>query len=184
MPMPLPIVVPLLAFLAVVAALVALGRRAGRLLALNRRDDAFKGAVAELADRIDRSLGGVIGRVDAVRRHELEASAIAENLEAAQDAISRYADEAQALPMAPGTMDPRDGITIELSRAGRALEMVAHGCSLLLAGGGPTRELEAQTSIKRGYLNLLHAREAIGRVAHDAAASIPPHRSVLSRNDT
>jgi hypothetical protein len=182
--MPLPIIVPLMVFAALVGALVVLGRRAGRLLALNRRDDAFKGAVAELADRIDRSLGGVIGRVDAVRRHELEASAIAENLDAARDAISRYADEAQALPPAPGPFDPRDGLTAELSRAGRALEMVAHGCSLLLISGGPTRELEAQTSIKRGYLNLLHAREAIGRTAHDATASIPPHRSVLSRRDT
>ena len=30
---------------------------------------------------------------------------------------------------------------------------------------GGARELEAQTSIKRGYLNLLHAREAIAREA-------------------
>jgi hypothetical protein len=183
-PMPLPIVVPLLVFAGLVAALIVVARRAGRLLALNRRDDVFRGSVAELADRIDRSLGGVIGRVDAVRRHELEAAAIAENLEAAQDAISRYADEAQALPPAPGPIDPRDSLTIELTRAGRALEMVAHGCSLLLVSAGPTRELEAQTSIKRGYLNLLHAREAISRTARDAAASIPPRRSVLSRRDT
>ena len=38
-------------------------------------------------------------------------------------------------------------------------------------GPGPRarRELEAQTSIKRGYLNLLHAREAIARHAVGAA---------------
>jgi len=30
------------------------------------------------------------------------------------------------------------------------------------------RELEGQTSIKRGYLNLLHAREAIARHAASA----------------
>ena len=30
---------------------------------------------------------------------------------------------------------------------------------------GGARELEAQTSIKRGYLNLIHAREAIARQA-------------------
>jgi hypothetical protein len=34
------------------------------------------------------------------------------------------------------------------------------------------RELEAETSIKRGYLNLLHAREAIARHAL-AAAKLP-----------
>ena len=36
-----------------------------------------------------------------------------------------------------------------------------------MARRGP-RELEAQTSIKRGYLNLIHAREAIARYALEA----------------
>jgi hypothetical protein len=35
---------------------------------------------------------------------------------------------------------------------------------MLMASRGP-RELEAQTSIKRGYLNLIHAREAFARHA-------------------
>ena len=35
---------------------------------------------------------------------------------------------------------------------------------------GP-RELEAQTSIKRGYLNLIHAREAIARNAARGAGA-------------
>jgi hypothetical protein len=44
------------------------------------------------------------------------------------------------------------------------VEGVAHELreSGLIAFDGP---LEAQTSIKRGYLNLLHAREAIAREA-------------------
>ena len=46
--------------------------------------------------------------------------------------------------------------------------MVEHGAKILAQVRRRGRELEAQTSIKRGYLNLLHAREAI--VRHAAAA--------------
>ncbi|HXG40826.1 MAG TPA: hypothetical protein VNJ28_07780, partial [Candidatus Limnocylindrales bacterium] len=59
-------------------------------------------------------------------------------------------------------------IVAELERAGRALEMVEHGRSILASARRGGRELEAQTSIKRGYLNLLHAREAIRRHAAEA----------------
>ena len=41
--------------------------------------------------------------------------------------------------------------------------MVEHGANILASVRGGARELEAQTSIKRGYLNLIHAREAIAR---------------------
>ena len=49
----------------------------------------------------------------------------------------------------------------ELERAGRALAMVEHGATILAQVRRRGRELEAQTSLKRGYLNLLHAKEAI-----------------------
>jgi hypothetical protein len=53
--------------------------------------------------------------------------------------------------------------------------MVDHGAKILAQARRRGRELEAQTSIKRGYLNLVHAREAI--VRHAAAAEdleLPP----------
>jgi hypothetical protein len=53
--------------------------------------------------------------------------------------------------------------------------MVDHGAGILAQVRRRGRELEAQTSIKRGYLNLIHAREAI--VRHAAAAEeleLPP----------
>jgi hypothetical protein len=46
--------------------------------------------------------------------------------------------------------------------------MVEHGAKILAQARRRGRELEAQTSVKRGYLNLVHAREAI--VRHAAAA--------------
>jgi hypothetical protein len=43
--------------------------------------------------------------------------------------------------------------------------MVEHGRSIQASARSGGREVEAQTSIKRGYLNLIHAREAIARQA-------------------
>jgi hypothetical protein len=48
--------------------------------------------------------------------------------------------------------------------------MVDHGCQLAAGVGGRRSELEAQTSIKRGYLNLLHAREALSEHAADVVS--------------
>ena len=99
--------------------------------------------------------------------------------------MERYADEA-AGPARRGDRgrDPRPDLVAELERAGRALEMVDHGCDD--PGhrvAARARELEAQTSIKRGYLNLLHAREAIGRTGHrgDRAGDAGPAAALQAR---
>jgi hypothetical protein len=161
-----------LAELLAIAAAVALAlailiviRRAARLVADTRDTQHFRRGVADLAARVDQSLGGVGGRIDAVRRHTAAAEDIAENIAAARDAVARYEVEARALRGPAGANDVRDAIVAELERAARALEMVDHGCAILGAAKVGSRELEAQTSIKRGYLNILHAREAIARHA-------------------
>ena len=50
--------------------------------------------------------------------------------------------------------------------------MVEHGRALQASARGG-HEVEAQTAIKRGYLNLLHAREAIAHQAALAAELTP-----------
>ena len=53
--------------------------------------------------------------------------------------------------------------------------MVDHGAKILAQVRRRGRRVEAQTSIKRGYLNLVHAREAIVRHAEAARAlEVPP----------
>jgi hypothetical protein len=103
-----------------------------------------------------------------VRRGQLAADAIPPTIEAATDAVTRYADEARALKAPPAGEPIRDAIIEELERSKRALGMVEHGAKILAQARRRGRELEAQTSVKRGYLNLVHAREAI--VRHAAAA--------------
>ncbi len=116
------------------------------------------------ADRHVRSTGAT-ERIDAVRRGQQAADTIGETITAATDAVERYVEEARDLDGPAGALSIRDDIVAELERAGRALAMVEHGTTILAQVRRRGRELEAQTSIKRGYLNLLHAREAIDRHA-------------------
>jgi hypothetical protein len=178
------ILLPLAAFLILVALFLLFLRRAGRLVAATRDLERFRRQVGDLTSRIETSLGEVSGRVDAVRRGQLDASVIADDISASLDGVDRYAEEARAL-RPPGEGNAiRDGIVAELERAKRALQMVEHGRSIQVSARAGSRELEAQTAIKRGYLNVLHAREAIVRHAAEAAALSPPdpnQRSVPRR---
>lgn len=165
---------PLVAFVALGALAAIVLRRAGRLFAETRDVDRFRRGVADLAARIETSLGGVADRIDAVRRHQVTADTIQENVAAATDAVNRYADEARGLPGPATLVDLRTGIVEELERSARALQMVDHGCSILASTRRGGLELEGETAIKRGYLNILHAREAIARHAAAAQARTAP----------
>ncbi len=70
--------------------------------------------------------------------------------------------------------------TVELERAVRAAELVGHGLDALVADRGG-RDLEAQTSLKRGTLNLRHATEAASRIVAEIAAVRPG--DLLTRSD-
>ena len=161
----LSIFLPLIAFLVLAVGFGVVLRRAGRIVARTREVENFRSSVRELAARIDQSLDGAVGRIDAVRRQQLAADTVAATIEAATDAIARYTDEARALHGPPLARAIRDDLVAELERADRALKMVDHGATILAQVTRRGREMEAQTSIKRGYLNLVHAREAIIRHA-------------------
>jgi hypothetical protein len=167
------IVLPILAFLILAVLFLLFLRRAGRLVAATRDVERFRRQVADLAGRIELSLSEVSGRIDALRRGQLDTNAVAGDLTASLEAVDRYADEGRAL-RPPHTGDLiRDGLVGELERAKRALEMVEHGVGIQVAARAGSRELEAQTAIKRGYLNVLHAREAIAQHAAAAAHLAP-----------
>ncbi|HET9757077.1 MAG TPA: hypothetical protein VFP66_11285 [Candidatus Limnocylindrales bacterium] len=171
----LPVMLPVAAFVALALGFLIVLRRAGRIVARTREVEGFRSSVRDLAARIDQSLDGATGRIDAVRRGQLGADTIGPTIEAATDAVTRYADEARALKGPPAGIPIRDAIVEELERAERALGMVDHGAKILAQVRRRGREAEAQTSIKRGYLNLVHAREAIVRHAEAARGlEVPP----------
>jgi hypothetical protein len=174
------LLLPLAAFLALAGLFVLVLRRAGRLIAKSREIEGFRAAVRDLVERIDMSLDGAAQRIDAVRRQQLAADGLGDTIAATSDAIARYTDEAGALKGPPEAASIGRDIVEELGRAARAIDMVEHGVTILASVRRGGRELEAQTSIKRGYLNLIHAREAIDRHAARAAALAPsrsPRRS-------
>ena len=175
-----------LARLLAVVALVALAlaaliviRRAAKWLAETRETGRFRRGVSGLSPRIQETLTTVAARVDGVRRHTLAAEAIGEDIEKALAAVDGYLTGARALRGPAAAAEIREAIVVELERARRALETVEHGCGILASARVGTRELEAQTAIKRGYINVLHAREALSRHASRGAALSGPEQPGL-----
>lgn len=178
-------VIALVAFVLIAIVMAFGARRTGSFLRRTREAEGFRGDVADLARRAEISLGDVSVLIDRVRRREAEAETISPNLVAARDAAERYADEARALSAPTLAVPHRDAIVHELERASRALDLVAHGCRLYGTGRRLERGSEAETAVKRGYLNLIHARESIAeqaRVAAERAEDASPVRRIQRRN--
>jgi hypothetical protein len=169
--MELAILLPIAAFIALAAGLAVVLRGTGRIVARTRELEQFRAGVADLAERVDASLGGAAAQIDAVRRRQVAPDTITATLAAATEAVERYTNEAKALRGPRKAQRIRSEMVAELERAQRALGMVEHGASIMAVVRRGPRELEAQTSIKRGYLNLIHAREAFARHALEARES-------------
>ena len=116
-----------------------------------------------------RDLADIIARIDALRRQQIEADEIVAPLDRALESLLAYSEEARGLGGPPIVAAPRAAFAAEIDRADRALQMVEHGASILGSVSSGQRFTEAQTAIKRGYLNVLHARDAIARHAAEIA---------------
>jgi hypothetical protein len=159
------ILLPVMAFVALAAGLIVVFRGTARIAARNRELQRFRGAVKDLAGRVDAALESAASRVDAVRHQKAGPETINQTVADATEALERYEDEARALKGPRPAQAIRDDFVAEIERASRALGMVEHGVNILASSRRGSRDLEAQTSIKRGYLNLIHAREAVARQA-------------------
>jgi hypothetical protein len=159
------VLLPIMAFIALTAGLVVVFRGTARIAAQERETQHFRDVVKDLALRADTLLGAVAGLVDAVRHHQAGPEAIGQTVADATEALERYCEEARSWTGPRRSQSIRDDLVAELERAIRALGMVEHGADILVSARRGARDLEAHTSIKRGYLNLIHAREAIVRQA-------------------
>ena len=159
---------------ALAAAVLLTLRRSGTVAAASREVTASRQALGDLGARADAGLGPVLDRIDGVRRRLVEPSAVVEEVHDARIRVEELAEEARSLDLVPALRASRAAVVEDVERAARALDMIEHGCGMLGGGRGRGRELEAQTAIKRGYLNLLHAREAIARHAAEGLAAVGP----------
>ncbi len=159
------IILPIMAFIALAAGLVVVFRGTARIAARTRELERFRSGVKDLAARVDASLGSAAGRIDAVRHQRAGPEVIAEAVVEAIAAVERFGDEVRAFRTPKRGHAIRDDLAADLERASRALGMVEHGANIQASSRRGSRDLEAQTTIKRGYLKKIHAREAIARHA-------------------
>jgi hypothetical protein len=160
------------------AVLVALGalfaKTYGRMSTLTTRTrdlEQFQAAV----DSLDRRFGGVtqplLRGLDEARRHAGDPAGLPELVIEAQVVIDELTGETTALTAPEGLAPVVAAMTGDLERAGRAVMFVEHGLGMM-TNTSIGRDLEAQTSLKRGALNLRPApRPPHGRVA--TVASYP-----------
>jgi hypothetical protein len=171
----------LLAGLALLAALVL--RRMGRLIARTRELEGFQNAARRLDRRFGAAADPLVVRLDELRRHSGDPQGLAELLQPASETLRAAAAEVKALRGPAQLRAEALGLARELDRAIRATEMVEHGLDALMAVRRG-RELEAQTSLKRGALNLRHARSAFHEIVMQVLAVSPADIGTVSPTHT
>jgi hypothetical protein len=155
------IVLPLILLALLVFVLVMLARRAARALTVARAGTAFQQEVAGLSGRLMPVIEELVRRVDAVRRHQLPADEIRVTLATAHTTFESEREVIASWQLPTGFTVLVADVADDLDRLARAVEAIDFGTQLIVTGSSRQRELEAQTAIKRGYLNLLHARQSL-----------------------
>ncbi len=147
-------------------------RRLSVLIARTRDLEQVQRSVDSIDRRFAAAIEPLVGRLDEIRRRSGDPLVLSRELEPARGMLQELAAETRKLRV-PAVLAGQAAILVqELDRAVRATELVGHGMDALLAARGH-RELEAQTALKRGALNLRHARDAFGRAAVEVAAVRP-----------
>lgn len=147
-------------------------RRMTKLAGQTRELTAYQAALESIAIRSAAAVDPVIEHLDEVRRRSGDPARVADVVPAAADQVHVAVMEARALRAPAALVDRTAAVIAELERSERALDLIDHGLSGLVGIRGP-RELEIQTTLKRGALNLRHARDAIAGVAAEVAALGP-----------
>ena len=148
-------------FVALVVAFAYVLRRAAVVVAVTREDEVFRRDGAALADRAVAAITPGAEQIDRVRRRTDSPARLGEMLPKLIEDLDALRVEAGELAPPAALAPAAARLAEEIERASRAVDTVRHGCVLLGVEAGRPRELEGETSIKRGYLNLLHAREAL-----------------------
>lgn len=154
------VVLPLVIFFVMGAAVLWLLWRVVVAGGRARGERASGVAAAEIARRSEVLLGDLLLVVDELRRRKLSSQDAAPEMAGAQDTLRRQVQEATALTRSGPWATTAAALVADMERAQRAIDLIVHGGELLADVSGVDWG-EGETSVKRGYLNLVHAREAI-----------------------
>ena len=153
------VLLPIVVFFALGVPIVVLLWRIFVVGGQIRREAQQSRTAVDIARRADASISELATAVDGLRRRKAGPDSISPSLEASGDALKRCVQEAEAVDKRLSARGD-DGLAVEIERAQRAVELISHGRTLMADSSGSGAS-EGETSVKRGYLNLLHAREAI-----------------------
>ncbi len=154
--------VALLVALVVLAWLVL--RRMTALAGRTRGLEQFQRDVAAIDVRMAAVIGPLVVELDDLRRLAGDPAATSTELVPAMTTLEELAAVARGL-RPPVPLAAHAGTIVgELERAVRALDLLEHGLRTALEGRRETGS-EAQVALKRGTLNLRHARDAVARTA-------------------
>jgi hypothetical protein len=155
-----------LAIAAVVAVVVvAFVHRASTALVGSRREERARDEALSLWERADAALRILEDRADELRRGTATPADTVPALDEQIAELRLVAHEVARAGSAPGLR----GLGPEVARAIDAADEMRRGCTV--EPPGP----EARRSVKHGYIELVHAREAVVRgLAEPAAATGPP----------
>lgn len=155
-------------------------RRMSALVGRTRDLERYQRTVKQLDRRLAATSDPFVTSLDEIRRRSGDPRTMADQLPGMQDALRAIAAEGRAAKVPRGLTREAVAFTVELERAVRAAELVGHGLDALLADRGG-RDLEAHTHLKRGALNLRHARESASRLAAEITGLRPA--DLLDRGD-
>lgn len=167
------IVLPLLLALLLLYVLVYFARSAGQALARSREVTRFQFEAKALLAQVDPILEGLATRTDSARRQLVPPDEILPDLESGATTLEAARASADQIRAPQHGRVLRDAMGDDVDRAIRAVAMIQHGCQQAVSGYGRGAELEAQTAVKRGYLNLLHARESLSTHVAEAVRLEP-----------
>jgi hypothetical protein len=162
--------IALLAVLAVAAWVVT--KRVTAFAGRTRGLEQFQRDVRSIDARMASVVSPLVTRLDDLRRLAGDPDAVAGDLAPAVMSLEQLAAVARGL-RPPEPLAVRAGVIVaELERALRALDLLDHGLRTALEGRRETNP-EAGVALKRGTLNLRHARDAVSRVVGEIAAMRP-----------
>ncbi len=147
-------------------------RRMSALVSRTRTLERFQAAIESLNLRLATAVGPLVRALDEARRHAADAARTTEILTHAQSVLDDLRAELERLEPPGPAADAVTGMRGELARAIRAASLVEHGLGAM-QGKSLGRDLEAQTALKRGALNLRHAQDAFGQHARRVAELRP-----------
>ena len=167
-------VAALLGFIVVSGIVLYIVMRSRAVGRESRESLAFRQAVGTLSPAVDATLLAALSVVDEVRRHRLAAVDALPSIDRSLEVVREHRAAVAAIVATPGEAGHKARLTDDLERAERALDRIDHGVRTLADATVRIGDVEGQTVVKRGYLELQHARDAFARDALAAAATATP----------